>query len=40
MVRIWYSVQGDGMGHALRSDVVLQELEKKHQLMITTTTRK
>lgn len=37
MARIWYSVLGDGMGHALRSHVVLEELVKDHELLITAT---
>jgi len=40
MARIWYSIQGDGMGHALRSNIIMQDLKKNHQLMITTTTKK
>lgn len=37
MTRIWYSVLGDGMGHAIRSDTIIKELLKKHDLMITAT---
>ncbi len=40
MVKIWYSVQGDGMGHAIRSHSVLQHLVKNHDLFITTTQEK
>lgn len=37
MARIWYSVLGDGMGHALRSHIILKELVKKHEVKITAT---
>jgi len=37
MTRIWYSVLGDGMGHAIRSDTIIEELLKKHDLIITAT---
>ena len=37
MANIWYSVLGDGMGHAIRSDTVISGLIKKHSLMITAT---
>jgi len=37
MVKIWYSVQGDGMGHAARSHSIMQHLSKEHELFITTT---
>jgi len=35
MVKIWYSVGGEGMGHAVRSDGVLEGLVSKHNVMIT-----
>ncbi|OGJ20429.1 hypothetical protein A3K73_00255 [Candidatus Pacearchaeota archaeon RBG_13_36_9] len=35
MAKIWYSVFGEGFGHATRSEVVIEELLKKHQLLIT-----
>lgn len=40
MVRIWYSIQGDGMGHAIRSDTLIRELLKKHDLIITASSKK
>ena len=35
MARIWYSVFGEGFGHSTRSEVIIEELLKKHQLLIT-----
>jgi uncharacterized protein (TIGR00661 family) len=35
MVKIWYSVFGEGMGHAIRSAVVIEELSKRHNILIT-----
>jgi len=35
MARIWYSVQGEGLGHAIRSAVIIKHLLPKHQLLIT-----
>ncbi len=35
MARIWYSVLGDGLGHAIRSYTVIEKLKKDHELMIT-----
>jgi uncharacterized protein (TIGR00661 family) len=35
MARIWYSVLGDGMGHAIRSYSVIEKLRKDHELIIT-----
>jgi len=35
MAKIWYSVFGEGFGHATRSEVIIEELLKKHQLLIT-----
>ncbi|MCF7871686.1 hypothetical protein K9L97_01505 [Candidatus Woesearchaeota archaeon] len=35
MTKIWYSVQGDGLGHAIRSHTIIQELKKKHTILIT-----
>jgi len=34
MARIWYSVCGEGMGHAVRSDSVIEKL-KGHEILIT-----
>ncbi|MEM4755756.1 MAG: glycosyltransferase family protein [Candidatus Woesearchaeota archaeon] len=39
MARIWYSVQGDGFGHALRSSIVLDYLIKHHTVVITAAGR-
>ncbi len=35
MAKIWYSVFGEGFGHATRSEVVIESLLKKHTLLIT-----
>lgn len=35
MVKIWYSVFGEGMGHAMRSLPIIEHLSKKHKLLIT-----
>lgn len=35
MARIWYSICGEGVGHAVRSDAVLAMLTKKHEVLIT-----
>jgi uncharacterized protein (TIGR00661 family) len=35
MVKIWYSVFGEGLGHAMRSAPVIQHLLKKHNVIIT-----
>lgn len=35
MAKIWYSVQGDGLGHAIRSSAIIEELRKKHSLFVT-----
>ncbi len=35
MAKIWYSVLGDGMGHAIRSHTVIETLKKDHELVIT-----
>lgn len=40
MTRIWYSIQGDGFGHALRSAVVISHLLKNNEVLITVTTKK
>ncbi|MCF7866120.1 hypothetical protein K9L67_00345 [Candidatus Woesearchaeota archaeon] len=37
MAKIWYSVLGDGMGHALRSDIILKKITKEHEVFITAT---
>jgi len=39
MTRVWYSVCGEGMGHAVRSDIILSELIKKHDVIITAANR-
>lgn len=39
MARILYSVCGEGMGHAIRSDTILSELVKKHDVIITAAER-
>ena len=38
-MRIWYSVCGEGMGHALRSKTIITELQKKHDILITAAAR-
>jgi len=35
MARIWYSVCGEGMGHAIRSHTIISELEKENDILIT-----
>jgi uncharacterized protein (TIGR00661 family) len=35
MAKIWYSVFGEGFGHSTRSEVVIEDLLKKHQVLIT-----
>jgi len=35
MAKIWYSVFGEGYGHATRSEPIIEELRKKHSLLIT-----
>ncbi|MFH1916283.1 MAG: glycosyltransferase family protein [Nanoarchaeota archaeon] len=35
MARIWYTVCGEGLGHATRSEAVIKELLKKHEVIIT-----
>lgn len=35
MARIWYSVHGEGAGHAVRSDSILERLTKEHDVLIT-----
>ncbi|MGV8150349.1 MAG: MJ1255/VC2487 family glycosyltransferase [Candidatus Woesearchaeota archaeon] len=34
MVKILYAINGDGMGHATRSEAIIEELKKKHQILI------
>ena len=36
MVRILYGVAGEGMGHAVRSKVIIEHLLKKHQLIVVS----
>jgi uncharacterized protein (TIGR00661 family) len=38
-MRILYGVVGEGMGHALRSSVVLDELAKRHELQVVASGR-
>jgi uncharacterized protein (TIGR00661 family) len=35
MTRIWFSVTGDGYGHAIRSSILIDYLKDHHDLMIT-----
>jgi|GEM_PF-318578 len=35
MAKIWYSVFGEGFGHATRSEVIIENLLENHQLIIT-----
>jgi len=35
MAKIWYSVFGEGFGHATRSEVIIEHLLKNHDVMIT-----
>ncbi len=35
MAKIWFSICGEGMGHAIRSNTILEELTKKHDILIT-----
>lgn len=37
--KIFYSVCGEGMGHAIRSGVILEELTKKHEVYIFSSDR-
>jgi uncharacterized protein (TIGR00661 family) len=39
MARIWYSVCGEGMGHAVRSHAIISELEKRHKVLVTAAER-
>jgi len=39
MARILYAVQGEGMGHAIRSSVIIRYLLKKHELVIVSSNR-
>ena len=34
-MRIWYSVHGHGLGHAVRSEPIIASLQKKHEVFIT-----
>ena len=36
MVKILYGVQSEGMGHALRSKVIIKHLKKDHELCIVS----
>ena len=35
MAKIWYSVMGEGYGHATRSAPIIKELCKNHDLLVT-----
>ena len=35
MAKIWYSICGEGLGHAVRSESIIDRLEKKHEILIT-----
>jgi len=35
MAKIWYSVLGEGYGHATRSAPIIRELKKKHKILVT-----
>ena len=37
--KIFYSICGEGMGHAIRSGVILEELTKKHEVYIFSSDR-
>ncbi|MEK6869557.1 MAG: MJ1255/VC2487 family glycosyltransferase [Nanoarchaeota archaeon] len=39
MARILYGVAGEGMGHAIRSKVILEELSKSHKIKVVTSGR-
>lgn len=39
MVKILYGVAGEGMGHAIRSKVVLEELSKRHKIKVVASGR-
>ena len=34
MAKILYGLAGDGLGHAFRSKAVIDELKKKHEIII------
>jgi len=38
-MRILYGVVGEGMGHAMRSRVILDELVKEHQVQVVVSGR-
>jgi uncharacterized protein (TIGR00661 family) len=38
-MRILYGVVGEGMGHAMRSRVVLEELTKRHEVQVVVSGR-
>lgn len=39
MARIWYGISGEGLGHAVRSEALIEELKKRHEILITTSNR-
>ena len=39
MAKILYGVAGEGMGHAIRSKVVIEELSKKNNVKVVTSGR-
>ena len=38
-MKILYGVVGEGMGHAMRSRVVLEELRKRHEIQVVVSGR-
>ncbi len=40
MARIVYSITGEGMGHVVRSSVIIRELQKKHKVKIVVSSRR
>ena len=38
-MNILYGLNGEGMGHALRSKVVIEELQKEHKVKVITADR-
>lgn len=39
MARILYAVAGEGMGHAIRSKAILDELSKEHEIVVASSNR-
>jgi len=40
MARILYSITGDGMGHVIRSTALIRELQKRHKIKISVSSRR